>query len=309
MENIDLTKASQRSEPVIEMLQGDAATELQKLSSMSFDLVITSPPYNIGKEYEEVRSIEEYLENQEVIIEQLVDLVSEEGSICWQVGNMTDPKTRGIIPLDIYYYPLFVKYGMTLKNRIIWHFGHGLHSSNRFSGRYETILWFTKNTSGYIFNLDEVRERQKYPGKRHFRGPNKGKLSGNPKGKNPSDVWQIVLRDWESEIWDIPNVKANHREKTIELVSRCILALTNPGSWILDPYAGVGSTLLAAYESGRNAIGIELHQRYVDIAQNRLELLRAGRLPIRPISKPVYDPSKSKLSQLPPEFDPDADKR
>jgi len=87
-----------------------------------------------------------------------------------------------------------------LRNRIIWHFGHGLHAKNRFSGRYETILWFTK-TNEYIFNLDPVRVPQKYPGKKHFKGPNKGKLSCNPKGKNPSDIWEI------------PNVKSNHVEK------------------------------------------------------------------------------------------------
>ncbi len=217
-----------------------------------FDLIITSPPYNIGKEYETKKSIEAYLKDQEAIIKQLVRLTSDKGSICWQVGNFVDTKTKEIFPLDIFYYKLFKKYGMKLKNKIIWHFGHGLHASSRFSGRYETILWFTKKDDGYIFNLDSVREDQKYPSKKHFKGPNKGKFSGNPNGKNPSDVWTILLNDWEKEIWDIPNVKSNHKEKTIhpcqypiELIDRCILALTNEKSWVLDPFAGVGSTLLS----------------------------------------------------------------
>ena len=129
----------------------------------------------------------------------------------------------------------FKGFGLKLRNRIIWRFNHGLHCKKRFSGRYETILWFTKNDE-YVFNLDPVRVPSKYPGKRHFKGPKRGQLSGNPLGKNPSDIWDVVQQDWEDEVWDIPNVKANHPEKTehpcqfpVELVQRCVLALTQPG--------------------------------------------------------------------------------
>jgi DNA modification methylase len=296
------------TEPQIIYDQGDVLETIQKYPKESFDLLITSPPYNMGKEYEQGKPFQEYLTNQERIIDELVKYVSPKGSICWQVGNTIDTKTREVIPLDVYFYELFKKKGLFLRNRIIWYFGHGLHASNRFSGRYETILWFTKSQD-YIFNLDDVRVPSKYPGKRHFKGPKKGELSGNPKGKNPSDVWEIVLKDWENEIWNIPNVKANHREKTehpcqypIELVERCILALTNEASWILDPFAGVGSTLLAALKTNRNALGIELYQKYIDIGNERLEQFRKGSLKYRPITKPIYDHTKSYLSKMPEEF-------
>lgn len=296
-------------EPTILYERGDALDSLSKFSHIKFDLVITSPPYNIGKEYEKKKSIEKYLGEQEDIIAKLISLVSENGNICWQVGNFIDDKTKEIFPLDIFYYQIFKRYGLFLRNRIIWHFEHGLHASTRFSGRYETILWFSKRPSNYIFNLDDVRIDSKYPGKRHHKGPNKGKLSGNPMGKNPSDIWEIVLQDWEKEIWDIPNVKANHREKTehpcqypVELVERCILALSNEGGWILDPFAGVGSTLLAAYKNNRNAVGIELYQKYIDIGQGRLNMQKDGKLPYRPINKPIYDYTQSKLSIKPDEF-------
>jgi hypothetical protein len=158
----------------------------------------------------------------------------------------------------------------------IWRFGHGLHASKRFSGRYETILWFTKSDN-YIFNLDNVRIPSKYPGKRHFKGEKRGQLSGNPLGKNPSDVWEVILQDWEQEIWDIPNVKANHPEKTnhpcqypIELVERCVLAFTNEDDWVLDPFAGVGSSLLAAIKNNRRAVGSDKEKDYVEIAQDRI---------------------------------------
>ena len=169
-----------------------------------------------------------------VDIDECVRILKEEGSICWEIGNYVD--NGEIIPLDILLYDCFKSNGLKLRNRIVWQFGHGLHCSNRFSGRYETILWFTKSDS-YTFNLDAVRIPQKYPGKKHFKGPNIGKYSSNPKGKNPSDVW------------DIPNVKSNHVEKTchpcqfpIALVQRLVLALSNEHDILFDPFLGVGST-------------------------------------------------------------------
>ncbi|MCD4665078.1 MAG: site-specific DNA-methyltransferase [Bacteroidales bacterium] len=245
---------------------GDSLKKIKGFKDEKFKLIITSPPYNVGKEYETKKSIESYLEEQNEIIEELIRVLHPNGSICWQVGNYID--NGEVFPLDIFYYNIFKGKNLKLRNRIIWHFGHGLHSSKQFSGRYETILWFTK-TDDYTFNLDNVRVPSKYPGKKHFKGPNKGKYSGNPNGKNPSDIWEIVLKDWENEIWNIPNVKANHIEKTehpcqypIELVERCILALTAKKDWILDPVAGVGPTILASLKNGRNVVGIDKLKKY-----------------------------------------------
>lgn len=286
---------------------GDCLKVLKKYEDGKFDLIITSPPYNIGKSYETKTSIEEYLETQEEIIQELIRTLSEQGSICWQVGNFVDKGE--IFPLDIFYYQIFKKYGLKLRNRIIWHFGHGLHASNRFSGRYETILWFTKSDN-YIFNLDDVRVPAKYPGKRHFKGSKKGKLSGNPKGKNPSDIWEIVVKDWENELWNIPNVKSNHPEKTIhpcqypvELVERCVLALTNKDSWVLDPFNGAGSAVIASLKNDRNAIGIDQEKEYCEIAEKRIKELNDGNLKLRPINKPIHRPSKKeKIAQIPKEW-------
>lgn len=286
---------------------GDCLKVLNNYEDGKFDLIITSPPYNIGKSYETKTTIEKYLETQEEIIQELIRTLSEKGSICWQVGNYVDKGE--VFPLDIFYYQIFKKYGLKLRNRIIWHFGHGLHASNRFSGRYETILWFTKSDD-YIFNLDDVRVPAKYPGKRHFKGPNKGKLSGNPKGKNPSDIWEIVVKDWENELWNIPNVKSNHPEKTshpcqypVELVERCVLALTNKDSWVLDPFNGVGSAVIAALKNDRNAIGIDQEKEYCEIAKNRIKKLKEGQLKLRPINKKIHKPSKKdKIAQMPKEW-------
>ena len=290
-----------------EVFCGDTLQYLQNFQPAKFDLIVTSPPYNIGKSYEVKSTIEKYLQSQEKIIKELVKVLSDKGSICWQVGNYVDKGE--IFPLDIYYYQIFKSFGLKLRNRIIWHFGHGLHASNRFSGRYETILWFTKGDD-YIFNLDNVRVPSKYPGKLHFKGNKKGQPSGNPLGKNPSDIWEIVVKDWENELWDIPNVKSNHPEKTehpcqfpVELVERCVLALTNENSWVLDPFAGVGSSLIAAVKNNRNAIGIDKEEAYCKLSKERIQQLKEGKLKLRPINKPIHKPSANdKVAQVPAEW-------
>jgi adenine-specific DNA-methyltransferase len=286
---------------------GDSLEFLRKVPDKAISLIISSPPYNIGKEYEKKTAIEEYLAKQKPVISELYRILKEDGSICWEVGNFVDKGE--VYPLDIYYYPIFKELGLHLRNRIIWHFGHGLHASKRFSGRYESIIWFTKSEK-YKFNLDNVRVPSKYPGKRHFKGALKGKPSCNPLGKNPSDMWEVIRNDWENEIWNIPNVKSNHPEKTIhpcqfpiELVERCVLALTDKNDWVLDPYAGVGSTLIAAVKNDRKAVGCDKEMDYVELSKNRINKFLSGELKTRPIGKPIFVPTgKEKTSQIPDEW-------
>lgn len=291
----------------------DALKFLKKQRDNSIKLIITSPPYNIGKEYETVTSLNEYLKKLKPIIKEIVRVLTEDGSVCWEVGNYIDPVTSKVYPSDIYFYGMFKEMGLQLRNRIIWHFGHGLQCEKRFSGRYETILWFSK-TDQYTFNLDDVRIPSKYPGKRAYKGENKGKLSGNPKGKNPEDLWKATIDrlydDWDCKIWDIPNVKSQHPEKTIhpcqfpiELVERCVLALTNENDIVYDPFAGVGSSLIAALKNGRRAYGTELVQEYIDIGLNRIEMLAQKKLITRPIYQKIYEPSgKDSVSKYPVEW-------
>ena len=162
--------------------QGDVLAFLKALPREPlFDLIATSPPYNIGKEYETKQGLEAYLEWQATIIDELIPRLRDGGSLCWQVGNFV--VDNQIFPLDIEFAPIFKKHKLQMRNRIIWTFGHGLHTQRRFSGRYEVVLWYTKTESrkdAYTFNLDEVRVPSKYPGKKHFKGPNAGQLSGNP---------------------------------------------------------------------------------------------------------------------------------
>ena len=296
---------SEKKEIILHL--GETLNFLKTIPSGKINLVITSPPYNIGKQYESKISIEKYLKNQELVIDELIRILHPKGSICWQVGNYLDKGE--VFPLDIYFYTIFKGKELTLRNRIIWHFGHGLHCSKRFSGRYETILWFTKNDD-YIFNLDSVRVPSKYPGKRYYKGNKIGEPSCNPLGKNPSDIWEILENDWENEFWNIPNVKSNHPEKTIhpcqfpiELVERCVLALTSENDWVLDPYCGVGSSLIAGLKNNRKVIGCDKMADYIGIAKERIKMFEEGELKIRPLGKPVYKPTgRERVSQIPAEW-------
>ena len=257
---------------------------MSSLPDGSINLIVTSPPYNIGKKYEERTPLENYVQSQKRVIAECVRLLHPEGSMCWQVGNFVDQGE--VVPLDVLLYPHFKSQGLKLRNRIVWHFEHGLHCTRRLSGRYETINWFTKSDR-YFYDLDPIRVPAKYPGKRHFKGPNAGKLSGNPKGKNPGDVWIF------------PNVKSNHVEKTVhpcqfpvELVERLVVSMTRPNESVLDPYMGVGSAVIAALKHGRIGLGCDIVPEYVDIARARVQALVEGTLMTRPMGKPVYDPTK-----------------
>jgi adenine-specific DNA-methyltransferase len=229
---------------------GDCLQFLRGLPDSLVHLIVTSPPYNIGKRYERRVRFDHYLAGQAKVIQECARVLAPNGSICWQVGNFVDDNE--IVPLDVALWPTFRDLGLKMRNRIVWHFEHGLHCSRRFSGRYETIIWFTKSDD-YVFNLDSVRTPQKYPGKKYFKGPKAGQYSCNPLGKNPGDVWVI------------PNVKHNHVEKTVhpcqfpvELVERLVLSMTNKKDWVLDPYMGVGTSLAAAIRQGRRGMGSEL---------------------------------------------------
>ncbi|MBI1755562.1 MAG: site-specific DNA-methyltransferase [Fimbriimonas ginsengisoli] len=275
------------------MFTGDCLDLLRSIPNEFVKLVVTSPPYNLGKPYESRLDLGEYLEQQRQVIEQCVRVTSKRGSICWQVGNFVD--NGEIVPLDLKLYPIFEGLGLRLRNRIVWHFGHGLHASKRFSGRYEVVLWFTRS-SDYTFNLDAVRIPPKYPNKKHFKGPKAGQLSCNPLGKNPTDVWEI------------PNVKANHVEKTahpcqfpVELVERLVLSLTDASDWVLDPFMGVGSTAIAALIHGRRTIGAEISSDYVRTAMRRITQAEHGLLRIRPMERAVYDPAEPSKS-VPPRY-------
>jgi adenine-specific DNA-methyltransferase len=296
------------------ILNGDAFELLDDVPDGSVKLVLSSPPYNIGKSYERglFKTQDDYRIWMQGFIEKLVKKLRPDGHICWQVGNHVE--NGKLEPLDYLFYPMFADLGCKLRNRIIWTFNFGLHAQQRFSGRYETLLWFSRSND-YTFNLDEIRVPQLYPGKRHSskKAGKGGKPSGNPLGKNPSDFWQFdpegaFITD---PIWNIPNVKANHPEKVdghpcqfpSEVADRCVLAMTSPGDIVLDPFVGTGTTVICADGRSRIGIGFELNADHARDANERLARFRRGELPLRWAGIPPARPKPSdRVSQVPPEW-------
>lgn len=290
MKILKITQNYNKESDVV-LFSGDCRDLLKQIPNEEAMLIVTSPPYNVGKEYEKRMPLDDYLKMQSEVIMECIRIMNRRGSICWEVGNYIEKGE--IFPLDILLYNEFKNHGLKLRNRIIWHFEHGLHCKNRFSGRYETIMWFTKSDN-YVFNLDPIRIPQKYPGKKNYKGENKGLPSCNPLGKNPGDLWIM------------PNVKHNHIEKTIHpcqfpvgLIERLVLSMTNKGDLVFDPFIGVGTTAVASTKHERRSAGADIVEKYIKISEERIRKVHDGTLKTRPHDKPVYTPNNSKLTRSP----------
>lgn len=251
--------------PLNEIFLGDCLKLLKSLPDESVDLVVSSPPYNLGKEYEAKQALENYLQEQTVVLRECSRILKSTGSLFWQIGAFSNKGM--LIPLDIRFFPILESCGLIPKNRIVWARQHGLHARKKFSCRHETLLWFTKSDN-YIFNLDAIRVPQKYQNKKHYRGNRKGELSCNPDGKNPGDIW--LFR----------NVKHNHEEQTIhpcqfpeDMIARIILSTTNKNDIVFDPYMGSGTVAVVAKDYERHFIGAELEAKYHQVALRRLSKL------------------------------------
>ncbi|MDX8432845.1 site-specific DNA-methyltransferase [Mesorhizobium abyssinicae] len=262
---------------------GDCRTLLKALPPQSVALALSSPPYFLGKAFDVSRELDGFSNLHREIFPYLQSVLEDSGNVGWQVGHHI--RNGVCTPLDFVVHDIFgASTNWRLRNRIVWTFGHGTHAKNRFSGRHETVLWYS-GAQSYHFDLDAARVPQKYRGKKFYKGPRRGEWSSNPAGKNPGDVW------------DIPNVKANHVEKTehpcqfpVALAQRLVRALCRPDGLVFDPFAGVASTGVAAALEGRAFLGAEVDKRYCEVSELRWQAVLSETIRVRPIDKPVFQP-------------------
>ena len=283
------------------LFHGECLKLIEKLPNDSVDLTVTSPPYCMNKEYESgSNDLQTFIAAHQILLPEIIRITKPGGSICWQVGFHV--KNNTVTPLDFLVYDILKEFKeIKLRNRVVWTFGHGLHCPNRFSGRYEVVLWYTKGDD-YYFDLDAVRVPQKYPGKKYSKGSRKGEFSGNPNGKNPSDIWEI------------PNVKSHHVEKTdhpcqfpVGLVQRLVKSMAPNNGLVFDPFSGVSSTGVAALQEGRRFIGAEVEAHYIEIAKERLQNTLQGTVKTRPLNQEIYIPKPNdKVAIKPDHFWPKA---
>ena len=243
----------------------DCVEALDKLiaSDIEINSTITSPPYNIGKEYEMILAIEEYVGWISGIINQIHQITKNNGSFIFNVGYLKVEGKGRAIPIP---YLLWNKIPFYLTQEIIWNYGAGVACRNYLSPRNEKVLWYIKNEKDYTFNLDSIRDPNvKYPNQKK-----NGKLRCNPLGKNPSDVWEIAKVTSgknRSSVERMPH-PAQFPEKLIE---RAILGFTNEDELILDPFMGSGTTARVAMLNNRYSIGFEINEEYCETIAKRLD--------------------------------------
>ncbi len=249
--------------PNVLLYKGDCLELMKLLGEDVFDLVVTSPPYNIGKAYEQTRSLEEYLAWSEKWIKEVYRLTKAQGSFWLNLGYLTIPNKAHAVPIS---YLLWDKIPFYLIQEVVWNYGAGVAAKRFFSPRNEKFMWYVKDANNYTFNLDDVRDPNvKYPNQKK-----NGKIKVNPLGKNPTDVWQI------------PKVTSGQNRSSKErtphpaqfpkaLIERIIKSSSNEGDIILDPFMGSGTTAEVALQNNRVVVGFEIKKDYIDVSSERLE--------------------------------------
>lgn len=241
----------------------DCLEAMPKLSDACINLTVTSPPYNIGKEYEKILPLQEYLNWCEKWIGEVYRITNDNGSFWLNLGYLSITDRAKAIPIP---YLLWDKIPFYLIQEIVWNYGAGVAGTKFFSPRNEKFLWYVKNKNDYVFNLDDIRDKNvKYPNQKK-----QGKIKVNPLGKNPTDVWQFPKvtsgRDRASK------ERTSHPAQfPIAVIERIIKASSYPNDIIFDPFMGSGTTAIVAMSLQRLFIGLEIRQDYCDIAVNRIK--------------------------------------
>lgn len=262
IENI-LGEPYYRDERVI-LYNMDALIGMKKLSDEKMvDLTVTSPPYNIGKEYEKILSVENYIKWSEDWMKLVYENTTENGAFWLNIGYMPIKSKGKAIPIS---YLIWDKNDFFMVQELVWNYGAGVASKKSLSPRNEKVLWYVKNEKEYTFNLDDIRDPNvKYPNQKK-----NGKIRVNPLGKNPSDVWQIP------KVTSGKNRSSQERvphpaQTPSELFKRIILASSNIDELILDPFMGSGTTAVVAKSLNRYCLGFELNSDYLDLAIERIQ--------------------------------------
>ena len=245
------------------LYNADCSDSMKKINEPLFDLTVTSPPYNIGKEYEKVMPVEEYIRWCESWIDAIHGITKSNGALLLNVGYLEVPERGHAVPIP---YLLWNKTKFFLLQEIIWNYGAGVACKHKLSPRNEKILWYIKNPQIYTFNLDLIRDKDvKYPNQKK-----NGILRCNTLGKNPSDVWQIA------KVTSGTNRSSEERaphpaQFPMDMIERVIKGFSNEKDLILDPFMGSGTTAEVALKHGRVVIGFEIDKNYCEYITQRIK--------------------------------------
>jgi len=232
------------------------------MPEQSINLVITSPPYNIGKEYEDVMHIDEYVEWSKKWMENIPRILSLDGAFWLNLGYVKYKKQAKALPLT---YLLWDKVKMYLIQEVVWNYGAGVAGKKFLSPRNEKWIWYVMNPDSYTFNLDAIRDPDvKYPNQKK-----NGKLRCNTLGKNPSDVWQIAKVTSGTDR-SSPERTDHPAQFPTDLIDRIVLGFSNENEIILDPFMGSGSTAISCIKNNRKVVGFEIKKDYCELEVQRI---------------------------------------
>lgn len=243
--------------------QTDCEMAMSRLPAGLIDLTVTSPPYNIGKEYEEIAAVDAYVNWCARWLQEVARVSSATASFWLNLGYLQVPNRAKCLPIP---YLLWDKVPLHFQQEIVWHYGAGVAARKGFSPRNEKFLWYVVDPNRFTFNLDDIRDPNvKYPNQKK-----NGKLKCNPLGKNPSDVWEFP------KVTSGANRSSAERTRhpaqfPIAVIDRIVRACSNPSQIVMDPFLGSGSTAEVGLATGRFTLGFEIEPKYVQIAAERLE--------------------------------------
>lgn len=231
----------------ISIVNGDCLSLLKTIDTNSVDLVIADPPYNLGKDYgndSDSKDFQDYLNFSRAWLDQAYRILKPSGSMYVFMGVRFISYIYSMLERDL---------GMYFNSWITWHYTQGMGKTKGFSPRHDDILFFSKGKK-FKFNLDNVRVPQKFYRQRN-----------NMRGANPGDVWEF------SHVHYCQDNRFEHpTQKPEGLIERMVLASSDEGDLIVDPFSGSGTTLRVCQQLGRDAVGFELNPDYVEMTNHRL---------------------------------------
>lgn len=239
----------------------DCLEAFSAVANCQVDTCITSPPYNIGKEYEQALTLSEYVLWCEKWLNEVYRVARENGAFWLNLGYNKIEGRGHAVPLP---YLLWDKTPFFLMQEVVWNYGAGVSARKFLSPRNEKFLWYVKDQDNYSFNLDDIRDPDvKYPNQKK-----NGKLRCNSIGKNPSDVWSVA------KVTSGKNRSSSERaphpaQFPLDIIDRIVKGFSNLGDLILDPFMGSGTTAVSSVRNGRFAIGFEINEVYIDYASKR----------------------------------------
>lgn len=241
----------------------DCLKLMSKLGVKVIKLTVTSPPYNIGKVYERVLNNRDYLQWCKKWLNMIYNLTSNNGTFWLNLGYFEIPSKGKAAPIN---YLLWDKTNFYLMQEIVWYYRAGVATKKYFSPRNEKYLWYVKNPNQYTFNLDDVRDKNV-----NIQTKKKnGKLKCNPKGKNPTNVWEIP------KVTSGTNRSSKERvdhpaQFPLAVLDRIIKVSSNKNDLVFDPFIGSGSVAVSVSKNNRYVLGCDINTNYLDIAVDRIQ--------------------------------------